>query len=179
MVQGQDLEAVAKGYGNVTADSLAAANEIQPNSNLYVGTQLHLPDDAFGSAPPDAKNPGTACVQYAVPSNIFDEIAGEKTPVTQPPTVSTNVEIVAHANDWTVTASGQAQPPNEGVVLVARGTNISFRSETGLHNITVNGQTQGADLRQGDQRQVQFNDAGQFEITCTYHPPMFATVFVQ
>ncbi len=179
-VQGQTLEEVAAGYGNVTAESLAEANEgVEPNSNLYIGTQLHLPDDAFGSAPPDAVNPGTACVQYAVPANIYEEIAGERTPATQPPTASNDVEVIANANDWTVTADGEEQPPNEGVVLVARGTTIPFTSATGLHNVTVNGQKQGDDIDQGDTEEVTFNDAGQFEITCSYHPPMLATIFVQ
>jgi LysM repeat protein/mono/diheme cytochrome c family protein len=183
-VQGQTLEEVAEGYGNVTADSLAAANEgVQPNSNLYIGTQLHLPDDAFGTAAPDAINPGTACVQYAIPQSVYEnEFDPNATPVaeaTQPPTVSTNVRVEAHANDWTVNANGQAQPPNQGVVLVARGTTIPFTSVTGLHNVTSNGQKQGNDINTGQTRDVTFNDAGQFEITCSYHPDMLATIFVQ
>ena len=179
VVQGQDLEAVAKGYGNVSADSLATANGLEANSILAVGTALKLPDDAFGSAPPDAKNLGTACVQYAVPANVYDEIIGNTAPVTKPPTPSTDVKVEAHANDYTLTADNAAQPANKGVVLVAKGTSISFASIVGLHTVTVNGQKDDGDLTQGSSRTLTFNDPGEFTITCDYHPPMKATIFVE
>lgn len=179
VVQGQDLAAVAKGYGNVSAESLAKKNDVQPNSILAVGTSLKLPDDAFGSAAPDAKNLGTACVQYAVPANVYDEISGKTTPVVKPETASKDVRVDAHANDWTVNADGAAQPANKGVVLVAKGTAVNFDSVVGLHTITVNGAKDGDDLKQGDKRTLTFNDTGEFTITCDYHPPMHATIFVE
>ncbi|MGE0601925.1 MAG: LysM peptidoglycan-binding domain-containing protein [Dehalococcoidia bacterium] len=179
VVQGQNLEDVAKGYGNVTADSLATANGLEANSILAVGTALELPQDAFGTSPPDAKNPGTACVQYAVPANVFDEISGNTTPVTKPPTASSSVKVDAHANDWTVTADGAAQPANKGVVLIPKGTSVSFESIVGLHTITVNGEKDDGDLTQGSSRTLTFNTAGEFAITCDYHPPMHATFFVE
>jgi len=184
IVQGQSLEQVADGYANVTAASLAAANSsdaqtLDAETVLAVGTQLKLPDDAYGSAPPDAKNPGTACVQYAVPSNVFEELSGARTPATKPANLSNTVTVAANSNDFTFTADGQALPANNGVVLVSRGTTIPFTGVVGIHTVTVNGEdTPGGDLEVGDVRQVQFNDAGEFEITCVYHPAMLGYVFV-
>lgn len=180
VVKGQDLQAVADSYGNVTPQSLASKNNIKATDTLRVGTQLKLPDDAFGSKAPDAKNPGTGCVQYTVSKSAFENITGGgAAAVTPPPTQSKDVKVEAHANDWTVTADGAAQPPNKGVISIAKGSTIPFSSVQGLHTITVNGKKDGADLKQGDSRQITFNDAGQFKITCDYHPDMLANIFVQ
>ncbi|MEO8540937.1 MAG: LysM peptidoglycan-binding domain-containing protein [bacterium] len=181
-VQGQTLAQVAAGYGNVTADSLATKNAIKATDTLRVGTGLKLPADAWGSAPPDAKNPGTACVQYAISRSAFDTVVPNGTPAaaaTQPATASKDVKIEAHAADWTVTADGTAQAPNKGIALVAKGTAVAFSSVAGLHTITVNGKKDGDNLKQGDSRQFTFNDAGTFKITCDFHPEMLATIFVQ
>ncbi|HNM78738.1 MAG TPA: LysM peptidoglycan-binding domain-containing protein, partial [Tepidiformaceae bacterium] len=180
VVRGQNLEQIAEGYGNVTAQSLAAKNNIKATDILRVGTQLHLPDDAFGSKAPDAKNPGTGCVQYAVSKSGFEGLTGSGAPaVTAPPTLSKEVRIDAHANDWTVVADGTAQPINKGVVSIAKGTAVLFDSVVGLHTITLNGKKDGADIKQGEKRTITFNDAGQFKITCDYHPDMLADIFVQ
>lgn len=180
IVKGQSVQEVADGYGNVTPQSLASKNNIKPTDVLRIGLQLHLPDDAFGSKAPDAKNPGTGCVQYTVSKSAFENITGGGAAVvTAPPTQSKDVKIEAHANDWTVTADGAAQPANKGVVTVAKGTAVLFDSVVGLHTITLNGKKDGADLKQGDKRTITFNDAGQFKITCDYHPDMLADVFVQ
>lgn len=179
IVQGQTLDDVKQSYGNVSAESLAEKNGVKPTDNLAIGTQLKLPDDAWGSAPPDARNPGTACVQYAVSSNVFDEISGKTAPVVKPTAKSTTVKLEAHSNDWTLTADGVAQPANKGVALIAKGTTVSFASIVALHNIKLNGTIEGADLKQGDSRTLTFNDAGEFLIQCSYHPPMWATLFVE
>lgn len=181
VVKGQNLEAIAEGYGNVTAQSLASKNNIQPTSVLRIGTQLHLPDDAFGSKAPDAKNTGTGCVQYTVSNGAYETLVGggSAAVITPPPTQSKEVRIDAHANDWTVVADGAAQPANKGVVSIAKGTAVLFDSVAGLHTITLNGKKDGADIKQGDKRTITFNDAGQFKITCDYHPDMLADVFVQ
>jgi LysM repeat protein/mono/diheme cytochrome c family protein len=179
VVQGQDLKAVAAGYGNVTAESLADKNGVKPTDTLAVGTTLKLPADAFGSAPPTSKNPGTACVQYAVSKSVFEGIVSPTTAATAPANVSNSVKVEAHATDWTVTGDGTAQPANKGVVLVAKGTTIPFTSVSGLHTVTRNGQKEGDDLTQGSTKNVTFNDAGQFKITCDYHVDMLAYVFVQ
>ena len=159
-------------------------NGVQANSVLRIGQLLKLPPDTWGSAPPDAKNPGTACVQHAVPDSSFATLPGVGTPkaevaVVAPTTVSKDVKIDAHANDWTVTADGTAQPANKGVVAVAKGAAVAFSSIAGLHTITINGKLDGANLTAGTNRSITFATAGQFKITCDFHSDMLAYVFVQ
>lgn len=183
-VKGDSLEAIAKTYSNVTAETLAAANGVQANSVLRIGQVLKLPADTWGFTPPDAKNPGTACVQNAVPDSSFAALPGVGTPkpqaaVVAPTTVSRDVRVDGNANDWTVTADGTTQAPNSGVVAVARGTSVVFRMVAGLHTITNNGTKDGDDLRPGQSRTLTFPTAGQFKMTCDYHPDMLANIFVQ
>ncbi|MGE5596290.1 MAG: LysM peptidoglycan-binding domain-containing protein [Hyphomicrobiales bacterium] len=181
-VTGQSLEDLAKTYSNVTAESLAEANNVPANAVLRIGQNLRLPDDAWGSAPSDAINPGTACVQFAVPDSTFQTLPGLATPEaeTEKPTQAANeVVITANANDWTVTADGTEMEPNKGVVLVKAGSTINFVNKTGLHTIDVNGEKQGDDFTQGQTREVSFPTAGEYKITCEYHPAMLATVFVE
>ncbi|MBI5946773.1 MAG: LysM peptidoglycan-binding domain-containing protein [Chloroflexi bacterium] len=184
IVQGQTLEDVAKGYSNVTASSLAEANKdknpnLTKDSIVRVGTVLSLPHDAWGTAPPTTPNSGTACVQHAVGKSMYDQITGAVKPVTKPTTVSKAVDVVANANDWTLTADGTAQAANQGVALIAKGTAVKFLSKTGVHTITIGGKKDGADLKQGDERTITFGTAGEFKITCDYHPDMKATIFVE
>lgn len=180
-VKGQNLEQVAAGFSNVTPATLAEANGIAPNSILAIGTTLKLPDSAWGTAPPDAINPGTACVQYAIPQAVFETLPGLGTPVSieKPTEFSQQVTIEAHASDWTIVADGQRQQPNQGGVLVRAGTTITFTSVVGLHNIVFNGEVQGADIRQGDTRQITMNTPGEYKVTCDYHPPMLAYIWVE
>ncbi len=180
-VKGQSLEEVAAGFANVTAATLAEANGLEANSIVAIGTALKLPDSAWGTAPPDAINNGTACVQYAIPQAVFETLPGLGTPVTieKPAEFSNQVTIEAHANDWTVVADGQRKTPNQGGVLVRVGTTITFTSVAGLHNIVFNGAAQGDDLRQGDTRQITMNTPGEFKVTCDYHPPMLAYIWVE
>lgn len=180
VVQGQNLEEVAAGYANVTADSLAEANEIKADTVLAINTQLKLPETAYGTAPStDSRNPGTACVQWAVTRSAFDVISGNVQEVEKPTTVTNELKVEAHANDWTFIADGTAQAPNKGVALIKTGSTVTFTSVAGLHNITLNGETEKPDLKQGDTRQITFNTAGKFDVTCTYHPDMFGTLFVE
>ena len=182
VVQGQSVEDAAGGYGNVTASSLASANGIQDNTVLAIGTQLVLPEDAFGTAPPDALNPGTACVQYAVTQSVFEcAVNGDcgGAAIEEPDNVSTTVEILAHANDWTVVADGEESEPNAGGAKIAAGTTVTFRSVQGLHTITSNGEDAAENINTGDTRTVTFNDPGEFTITCTFHPDMLAALWVQ
>ena len=78
VVQGQDLEALAKTFSNVTAKSLGKAQNppAEPNAIYAIGKTLVLPEDAWGSAPPNTINNGTACVQNAVPQSVFETISG-------------------------------------------------------------------------------------------------------
>jgi len=188
VVQGQSLADVAQGFGNVTAQSLAAANGISdPNTVVAIGTQLKLPEDAYGTAPPDSRNPGTACVKYAVPNSVFETLPGVGTP--QPPPeppaeFSTNVEVRATNRtpgyEWTVIADGQEQTPNQGKVKIRPGTEVRFVNEAGLHTVTVNGNKVAADIAApGDTRTYVFENTGDFKLTCDYHPAMLAWIFVR
>ncbi|MBI2767002.1 MAG: LysM peptidoglycan-binding domain-containing protein [Chloroflexi bacterium] len=183
-IKGQSLADVAKTLSNVTADSLAATNKVKANDVLQVGQPLTIPADSWGSVPPDTLNPGTACVQHAIPQSVFESgaIPGVGSPpptATMPPTQSREVSISAGPSDWTVTADGAKQTANQGVVLIAKGTVVKFTGASGLHTIDINGQKQGEDFKQGETREITFNEAGTFKITCQYHPAMLATVFVQ
>ena len=184
VVNGQSLDDIAKTYSNVTADSLGQANNVPANAIIRIGTKLALPADAWGSAPPDTKNNGLACVQYAVPSSVFQTLPGIGTPAAEgtaaaPATVSKDVQIDAGANDWTVVADGTASGPNKGNVAVAAGTVVKFVNKIGLHTITLNGKQDGANFKQGETRTITFNTKGQFKITCNFHPDMLAYVTVQ
>lgn len=76
VVRGQTLDQAAGAWANVTGASLGSANELPVDAVLRVGQALRLPETAFGSRPPDTLNAGTACVQYAVPNRVFEQIFG-------------------------------------------------------------------------------------------------------
>jgi len=185
VIQGQTLQQLAKGYSGSPDDiatDFAKTNNIPVDAILRVGQSLQVPLDSAGTSPPGTINDGSACVQYAVPDSIYQSIPGVSTAtatVTAPTNVSTTVEIDSHSNDWTVTADGTAQPANQGAVTIAKGTSVTFNDKEGLHTITVNGKQDGDNFKQGETRTIKFNDAGQFKITCDFHPAMLADVFVQ
>lgn len=188
VVKGQTLAEVAQGFGNVTAQSLAAANGIDdPNTILAIGSQLRLPDDAYGTAPPDSRNPGTACVRYAVPESVFQTLPGVGTPqaAPEPPAeFSTDVEIRATARtpgyEWTVIADGNELTPNEGAVKIRPRTEVRFVNEEGLHTVTLNGNKVAEDVSApGDTRTYVFDNTGDYKLTCDYHPAMLAWIFVR
>lgn len=180
VVNGQDLPAIAASFSNVTAASLAEAQggDAKENSIYAIGTQLVLPESAWGSAPPDAINNGSACVDFAVP---VGGNPGRATvaPPTAPTTVSDTVLIESNANDFTVTADGTKQTPNRGAVLIETGTPVRFTNKVGLHTITINGTDDEKDWSGTKTKEITFNDAGEFKITCTIHPAMLAYVFVE
>lgn len=183
-ISGQTLDDIAKAYSNVTADSLGAANEVPANAVLRVAQTLKLPADAWGSAPPTSINPGTACVQNALPQSTYQTLPGVGTPVatapaSAPTTVSSSVTITSGPTEWDVTADGTAQDPNKGAVLVKKGTAVDFVGKAGLHTITLNGQKNGDNFNAGDKRTITFNDTGTFKITCEFHTNMLAFVYVQ
>jgi LysM repeat protein/mono/diheme cytochrome c family protein len=185
VVQAQSLKDLAKAYSGSPSDiatDFAKTNNIPVDAILRVGQELQVPLDSAGTAPPGTINDGAACVQYAVPDNVYKSIPGVSTPeatVTPPATASKDVQIDSHSNDWTVIADGTSQPANQGVVSVAKGTAVEFVNKEGLHTITINGKKDGDNFKQGETRTITFNDAGQFKITCDFHPAMLADVFVQ
>ena len=181
VVQGQALEDVAKAYGNATADDFAKANGA-PNgkSLLRIGTALKLPPEIWGAAPAGAPNPGTACIENAVPRSVFETITGASKDPDKPAAPSNKVVIEANANDWTLTADGTKQAANKGVTLLSKGSTIEFTNVVGLHTISINGKKDGADFKSGEKRTITFGESGgPFKITCDYHPDMKAFVYVQ
>ncbi len=181
LVQGQSLEDVATGYANTTADDFAEANNA-PNGDALVriGTSLKLPEDAWGTAPAGSPNTGTACVEHAVPSRVFEELTGAGGPPAKPAAVSNTVSIVANANDWTLSADGTAQAPNKGVALIKTGTTVQFSVAAGIHTITIDEKPARVPLfSPGDTNSITFSTAGQFEILCDFHPDMYAYLYVE
>ena len=182
VVKGQNLDDIAKTLSNVTAAELGEANGVPATAVLRIGQALVLPDTAQGSAPPDARNPGTACVEHAVPDAVFKTLPGVGTPepvATPPAEQAKDVTITSGANDFTVTADGTKSEMNKGVVSIAKGTAVKFVNQVGIHTITVNGTKDNGDLKGTDTRTLTFANAGTFKITCDYHPAMLATIFVQ
>ena len=180
VVKGADLALVASGFGNVTAASLGEANHVEADAVLPIGKSLHFPADAWGAAPSDELNPGTACVEYTVSSSAFNTISGaDPIVIDEPNAVSTEVVILANDNDWTVVADGEAGTPNRTGVKVTAGTAVTFENVVGLHTITIDGEQEGADFEQaGETRTITFDAPGEYRITCDYHPDMLTVVFV-
>ncbi len=180
LVKGADLTEVASGYGNVTAASLGEANGVAADAALPIGKALHFPADAWGAAPSDEINPGTACVEHTVSSSAFNTISGaDPIVIDEPNAVSTDVVILANDNDWTIVADGESREPNRSGVKVTAGTTVTFENVVGLHNIEIDGVQQGEDFEGvGETRTFTFDVPGEYRITCSYHPDMLAVVFV-
>ena len=178
-VVGQSLEDVAAAFGNVTAASLARANDIEPNAVLAIGYTLALPGDAWGGNPPDAINQGTACVQYAVSAGVLEGILGTAFEPVEPEEFTTNLEVIANSNDWTLVTDGASQVPNQGVAKIAVGTVVRFVSAVGLHNIVFNGDVQVDPFTAPAETTFTFNTPGEYNITCDYHPAMHAWIWVE
>jgi hypothetical protein len=185
VVQGQSLDDVSQVYSNVTAESLAQANNIQPDAVLRVGAPLTLPEDAWGSAPPAATNPGAGCVQYAVPNSVYNQITGSVTPapsVTPPAEVSRRCDrsVAGYPGfDWLVTADGNA----------SRRTRAPFRRMPRLDHLRERG---GPPYhhRNGKKDDGDFGPAwrdthtdvqrpGSIPVHVHYHPDMKAWLFVK
>ena len=182
IVQGQNLEAIAKTLSGVTPKSLAEAQKPPVDTTFVyaVGTQLIMPADAYGSAPPDAKNPGTACVENAVSKSGFDKLLGLDFNPTAPSIITREVTIEGNANDWTVVADGTKLTPNRGAVTVASGTKINFKNVQGLHTITSNGEVEVEQFDGTDTYDFTAQaTTDKYKITCNIHPDMLAYVFVQ
>jgi plastocyanin len=74
---------------------------------------------------------------------------------------------------------GEEMEPNKGVVKIATGDSVEFSVNVGLHNITINKETRVDPFQAGDTETIAFDTDGEYDITCTYHPAMFAKLFVR
>jgi len=184
VVEGQTLTEVAAGFGSTSAQAFAEANDIASvDEVLRVGTVLVLPEASTGSAPPDAINQGTGCVQYAVSQSGYETLLGTNfDPQTPPEEFSDEVVIQAHSNDWTVVADGTAQDANLGIVKVRPNTRVLFENmEPVLHTVTVDGVTEDPAFGPavGYTFEYTFGDPARYVITCDFHPDMLAYLFVE
>ena len=182
LVEGADLAAVATGFGNVTAASLGEANGVAADAILPIGKTLSFPAEAWGNAPSDEINQGTACVEHTISNSSFNTLPGISTgpvEIDEPEEVSDEVRILGNSNDWTVVADGEAGEPNRTGVKVTVGTEIVIENVEGLHTVTIDGKQQGEDFEEpGTTRTITFDSPGEYRITCDYHPDMLAVVFV-
>jgi plastocyanin len=68
--------------------------------------------------------------------------------------------------------------PDELTVSV--GEVVLFKnSETALHTVTIDGENISGNMREGDTVEWTAEEAGEFEVTCDYHPQMHATITVE
>lgn len=65
-------------------------------------------------------------------------------------------------------------------ITVDVGEKVYFtNSETAMHKVEVDGEAITGDMRRGDVAAFTFETAGEFQLTCPYHPQMKATVVVE
>jgi plastocyanin len=65
-------------------------------------------------------------------------------------------------------------------LTVQAGEQVYFlNNETALHNVVVDGEDISGNMRNGDVVVYVFEEAGEYAITCDYHPQMKATVIVE
>lgn len=184
LVDGQDLEDIVATLAGVTLLSLSRANDLDQGDVLPVGKVLDYPEDAWGTAPPDTLNDGSACVQYVVTDSVYDRLlpgAGDdEVEITKPEEFTDELRILSHATDWTFVTDGVELEPNRGGALIREGTEVVFENVTGIHSVTVNDENLAEDVREpGDIRTVVFETSGEFDITCIYHPEMYGKIWVE
>lgn len=64
-------------------------------------------------------------------------------------------------------------------LAVSVGEKIYFvNSETAVHTVTVNGKNESGNMRKGDIFEWTPASAGEYKITCDFHPQMKATITV-
>jgi plastocyanin len=64
-------------------------------------------------------------------------------------------------------------------LTVKAGEKVYFKnSETALHTVTINGVDESGNMKKNDIFVWEFPAAGEYKITCEYHPQMKATITV-
>ena len=187
VIQGDDFSDVADEYGNVNGAELAQANGYTEDDVLRVGTQLELPDHAYGTAPADAVNTGEGCVQHAVTEGTYASIVGDPDaveddfPPAEPPEDFTDELVIrSHNTDWTFDADGEELEPNRGVAKIRPGTTVLWENVgPTLHTVTIGGETEDPNFAEGDTFEFTFNETGEYQITCDFHPEQDGYVYVE
>jgi len=66
-----------------------------------------------------------------------------------------------------------------GELKVKVGEKVYFKnSETALHTVDINGVNESGNMKKGDVFTFEFPAAGEYKVTCSYHPQMKATITV-
>jgi plastocyanin len=64
-------------------------------------------------------------------------------------------------------------------LTVKAGEKVYFKnSETALHTVSINGVDESGNMKKNDVFIFEFPSAGEYKITCEYHPQMKATITV-
>lgn len=67
-----------------------------------------------------------------------------------------------------------------GKLTVDAGQTVYFKnSESAIHNVEINGGDKSPDMKKGEIFSYTFNTAGEYKITCEYHPQMHSTITVK
>lgn len=67
-----------------------------------------------------------------------------------------------------------------GELKVKVGEKVYFtNSETALHTVDINGVNESGNMKKGDVFIFEFPAAGEYKVTCSYHPQMKATITVE
>jgi plastocyanin len=68
--------------------------------------------------------------------------------------------------------------PNE--LTINAGDTVYFKnSESAIHNVEIDGGDKSPDMKKGKIFSYVFNTAGEYKITCEYHPQMHSTITVK
>ena len=68
---------------------------------------------------------------------------------------------------------------NPDELTVKAGEEVTFKnSETAVHTVNINGENESGTMKKGDVFKYTFENAGEYKITCQFHPQMKATITV-
>jgi plastocyanin len=64
-------------------------------------------------------------------------------------------------------------------LTIKAGEDVLFlNSETAIHTVNINGKNESGTMKKGDELRWTFTNAGEYKITCDFHPQMKATITV-
>ena len=66
-----------------------------------------------------------------------------------------------------------------GKLTINAGQTVYFKnSESAIHNVEIDGGNKSPDMKKGNIYSFTFNTAGEYKVTCEYHPQMHSTITV-